>query len=47
MDDMAKIAGVPPPPRYPIEPLMTAARENEDPARLCQPKPSRPEIRGG
>jgi hypothetical protein len=47
MDDMAALAGVAPPPAFPIESLMDMARANEDPARLIGPKdPSVPMLEG-
>lgn len=43
MDDMAVLAGRPPPPAYELEPLLQLARQNEDPAALVPPRdPSLP-----
>lgn len=47
IDDMAAIAGMPPPPTYPIEAALALAQANEDPAKLEGPKdPSLPSIEG-
>jgi nucleoside-diphosphate-sugar epimerase len=47
MDDVAAIAGMPPPPSWPLEPLMDMIRANEDPANLIGPKdPSVPMLEG-
>lgn len=46
-DDLAALAGLPPPPEVPIEPVMAAARANEDPARLIGPAdPAVPSLEG-
>lgn len=37
-DDMAAFANRPPPPALPLDPLVAAARQNEDPAALRGPK---------
>ena len=37
-DDMAALAGLPPPPTYPIDAEMAAVEANEDPARLLPPR---------
>lgn len=47
MDDMARLAGVQPPPAIPLDDLMRAARANEDPARLVGPRdPAIPMLEG-
>jgi 2-alkyl-3-oxoalkanoate reductase len=47
MDDMAALAGMPPPPGWPLEPLMEMIHANEDPANLIGPKdPSVPMLEG-
>lgn len=47
MDDMAALAGVTPPPLYPIEPLIEIARANENPAHMVGPRdPSVPTLEG-
>lgn len=38
MDDMAQVAGVPPPPEIPLEDALAMVRANEDPARKVAPK---------
>ena len=38
IDDMAKLAGMPSPPAIPLEPLLTMARANEDPAAMIAPR---------
>lgn len=46
-DDLAAMAGKPPPPAYPLEPLLAAARANEDPAQLIAPRdPGLPTLEG-
>lgn len=46
-DDLAAMAGKPPPPSYPLEPLLAAARANEDPAQLVGPRdPGLPTLEG-
>jgi 2-alkyl-3-oxoalkanoate reductase len=47
MDDMARLAGVPPPPGIPLDDLLRAAKANEDPARLIGPRdPAIPMLEG-
>jgi nucleoside-diphosphate-sugar epimerase len=47
MDDMATLAGMPPPPAWPLEPLMEMIRANEDPPGLIGPKdPNLPMLEG-
>jgi nucleoside-diphosphate-sugar epimerase len=47
MDDMAALAGMPPPPALSIESLMELVRANEDPENLIGPKdPSVPMLEG-
>lgn len=47
MDDMAALAGKPPPPAIALAPLLAAARANEDPERLIGPKsPEIPMLEG-
>lgn len=38
MDDMAALVGKPPPPQFPLEPLLELAMANEDPATLTPPR---------
>lgn len=46
-DDLARLAGKPPPPTYPLEPLLAAATANEDPANLIPPRdPNQPTLEG-
>lgn len=46
-DDLARLAGKPPPPAYPLEPLLEAAKANEDPANLIPPRdPNLPTLEG-
>jgi nucleoside-diphosphate-sugar epimerase len=45
MDDMAHLAGCPPPPCYPLAPVLQMAGCNEDPATLVPPRdPSVPSL---
>jgi nucleoside-diphosphate-sugar epimerase len=47
MDDMAVLAGVAPPPGYPIDAVMAIAAANEDPAALVGPRdPALPTLEG-
>lgn len=47
MDDMAAVAGMPPSPGFPLEPIMAAARANEDPAACVAPRdPAIPSLEG-
>lgn len=47
MDDMAALAGMPPPPAYPIAEVMAAVLANEDPAELIGPRdPAIPRLEG-
>lgn len=47
MDDMAALAGMPPPPAYPLDPIIAAARANEDPATCREPAdPALPSLEG-
>lgn len=47
MDDMAAIAGMPPPPAWPLAPVLEAACANEDPATLGEPvDPALPSLEG-
>jgi nucleoside-diphosphate-sugar epimerase len=46
-DDLARLAGKPPPPAYPLEPLLAAAMANENPANLIPPRdPNLPTLEG-
>jgi len=46
-DDLAYVAGRPPPPNYPLAELLAAAEANEDPANLVAPKdPNVPLLEG-
>lgn len=47
MDDMAGLAGMPPPTALPLDPLIEAARANENPSALAGPKdPGFPSLEG-
>lgn len=46
-DDIARVAGMPPPPLIPLDPVMAMARANEDPANCIPPRdPAVPMLEG-